>query len=142
MLAKYLKRFCSMLVAVAMLLSCMPLIALAETDENAAAQSMETSQDDAPAAQDAGTSQEAAEPVASVEIPVAVQTVVDKAEETMTEVAQSQQATAEELENKLDSVGKAEAAVENLEDLTDSAEGKVGYYGNKAYPRTFKALFF
>lgn len=125
MLAKYLKRFCSMLVAVAMLLSCMPLIALAETDENAAAQSMETSQDDAPAAQDAGTSQEAAEPVASVEIPVAVQTVVDKAEETMTEVAQSQQATAEELENKLDSVGKAEAAVEDLEDLTDSAEGKV-----------------
>ena len=125
MLAKYLKRFCSMLVAVAMLLSCMPLIALAETEENAAAQSMETSQDDAPAAQDAGTSQEAAEPVASVEIPVAVQTVVDKAKETMTEVAQSQQATAEELENKLDSVGKAEAAVEDLEDLTDSAEGKV-----------------
>lgn len=125
MLAKYLKRFCSMLVAVAMLLSCMPLIALAETDENAAAQSMETSQDDAPAAQDAGTSQEAAEPVASVEIPVAVQTVVDKAKETMTEVAHSQQATAEELENKLDSVGKAEAAVEDLEDLTDSAEGKV-----------------
>lgn len=115
MLANHLKRFCAMLVAVVMLLTCMPLSALAETDENVTPQNTETPQDEAPAAQ----------PVASVEIPVAVETVVDKAEETMSEVAQSQQATTEELENKLDSVGDAEAAVEDLEDLTDAAEGKV-----------------
>ena len=115
MLANHLKRFCAMLVAVVMLLTCMPLSALAETDENVTPQNTETPQDEAPAAQ----------PVASVEIPVAVETVVDKAEKTMSEVAQSQQATTEELENKLDSVGDAEAAVEDLEDLTDAAEGKV-----------------
>lgn len=128
MLPNFFKRSCAMLVALGMLLSCVPLSALAETVEDSAVQNTETFQEEAPAAQDEGASQEevpAPEPVASVEIPTVVENAIDNAEEIMAEVAQSEQTTMEEIENKLDSLDDAEAAVEDQEDLTDAAEDKV-----------------
>lgn len=124
MLANYLKRFCAMLVAVVMLLSCMPLSALAETVENAETQTAETPQTDTPAPQPAAEAP-APQPVASVEIPAAVENVIDKAEQVQDEVAQLEDQTTEALEDKLESVEKAEEAVEELEDLTDTAEEKI-----------------
>lgn len=128
MLPNFFKRSCAMLVALGMLLSCVPLSALAETVEDSAVQNTETFQEEAPAAEDAGAFQEevpAPEPVASVEIPTVVENAIDNAEEIMAEVAQSEQTTMEEIENKLDSLDDAEAAVEDLEDLTDVVEDKV-----------------
>lgn len=124
MLANYLKRFCAMLIAVVMLLSCMPLSALAETVENTETQTAETSQTDIPADQPAAEAP-APQPVASVEIPAAVENVIDKAEQVQDEVAQLEDQTTEALEDKLESVEKAEEAVEELEDLTDTAEEKI-----------------
>lgn len=124
MLANYLKRFCAMLIAVVMLLSCMPLSALAETVENTETQTAETSQTDIPADQPAAEAP-APQPVASVEIPAAVENIIDKAEQVQNEVEQLEQTTTEQLENKLESVEKAEEAVEELEDLTDAAEEKI-----------------
>lgn len=133
MLANYLKRFCAMLVAVVMLLSCMPLSALAETVENAETQTAETPQTDTPAPQPAAEApapqpvaeDPAPQPVASVEIPAAVENIIDKAEQVQDEVEQLEETTTEQLEDKLESVEKAEEAVEELEDLTDAAEEKI-----------------
>lgn len=106
MLPSNLKRFCAMLVALVMLLSCMPLSALAETVENAADQSTEAPQDETPAAEPAAEAPAAepapevpaAEPVASVEIPVVVENIIDNAEQVMDEVEQLEETTTEELE--------------------------------------------